>query len=386
MAPPRFGHTDTIISIALSKDGNTMVSGSSDYTIIVWQKDTTTNQWNITQTLGQVRNENPTVGHKGMINSLVLSTDGQTIVSSSNDHTIIVWKKDTATGQWQMIQRLGQLASDYIDHFGGINSVALSVDGKTIVGGSDDHTVTVWQKDDATDQWQLTQTLGQVYNQPQNPTVDHTSLVSSVALSKDGKTIVSGSWDNTIIVWQKDEAAGQWIFKQRLGQIYNQDPTIGHTNQISSIALSEDGKTIISGSWDHTIIAWQKDEATGQWIFKQRLGQIHNQDPTIGHTNQISSIALSKNGKDIVSSSNHTIIVWQKDEATGQWIFKQRLGQINNRNPAIGHTNRIKSICLSEDGKTMVSGSSDNTIIVWQKEPVEEYCARMTERKRKDME
>src|ERR1700676_1143729 len=67
----------------------------------------------------------------------------------------------------------------------------------------------------------------------------HTDIVSSVAFSPDGKTLASGSRDNTIKLWDVQQG------KERA-------TLSGHTNKVSSVAYSPDGKTMASGSWDKT--------------------------------------------------------------------------------------------------------------------------------------
>ena len=64
----------------------------------------------------------------------------------------------------------------------------------------------------------------------------------SVAISADGQTIVSGSEDKTLKLWNRDGREPQ-TFK-------------GHQESISSVAISADGQTIVSGSADRTIKLW----------------------------------------------------------------------------------------------------------------------------------
>jgi WD40 repeat protein len=75
-----------------------------------------------------------------------------------------------------------------------------------------------------------------------------------VAFSPDGKQVVSGSWDNTVRLW--DAATGTAL--QTLE---------GHLSSVASVAFSPDGKQVVSGSWDNIVRLW--DAATGTAL--QRL-------------------------------------------------------------------------------------------------------------------
>ncbi|MDR2093934.1 MAG: caspase family protein [Treponema sp.] len=83
------------------------------------------------------------------------------------------------------------------------------------------------------------------------PQLGHSSGVNSAAFSPDGRTIVSGSSDTTLKLW--DAATGREI-----------RTLSGHSYYVSSAAFSPDGRTIVSGSWDNTLKLW--DAATGREI------------------------------------------------------------------------------------------------------------------------
>ena len=88
----------------------------------------------------------------------------------------------------------------------------------------------------------------------------HDSTVYSVAFSPDGKYIASGSWDNTIKLWNVETGECLRTFK-------------GHANVVLSVAFSPDGRYIASGSWDSTIKLWDLFEVKVERLlsFKKRI-------------------------------------------------------------------------------------------------------------------
>ncbi|NER34161.1 MAG: protein kinase [Oscillatoria sp. SIO1A7] len=241
------GHTTNVNSVAISPDGKTLVSGSWDNTIKTWNLETVTPQSTL-------------AGHTGTVWSVAISPDGQTLVSGSWDKTIKIWNLETGT-----------LQNTLTGHTTNVNSVAISPDGKTLVSGSVDKTIKIWNLETGT----LPNTL-----------TGHTNTVFSVAISPDGKTLVSGSADKTIKVWNL-----------KTGKLQN--TLIGHADAVNSVAISPDGQVLVSGSWDKTIKVWNL-----------KTGRLQN--TLIGHTGSVRSVAISPDGQTIVSGSrDKTIKIWR---------------------------------------------------------------------------
>ncbi len=200
-------------------------------------------------------------------------------------------------------------------HIGSVFSVALSADGRAIVSGSKDQALKVWDAGSGV----CRRTLQ-----------GHTALVSSVAFSADGRTIASGSEDNVLKIWDAESGACRATL-------------LGHIGPVNGVALSVDGRTIVSGSTDKTVRIWDAD--TGNCL--QTLQ---------GHAYLVTSVALSGDARTIVSGSwDKTLKVWDAESGTCRQTLR-------------GHAGPVDSVAFSADGRTIVSGSEDKTLKVWDAE------------------
>jgi WD40 repeat protein len=284
------GHEGSVLSIEFSPDGRTLVSGSRDHTIKVW--DPATGQ--LQRTLGD---------HTLDVYAAVFSPKGDLLASAGKDRTIRIWD----TRSFNILKTLE-------GHTDIVRAVAFSPDQQTLASASVDLTVRLW--DLATGK--LKQTLN-----------GHTERVKSLVYAHDGTWIASAATDKTIRIW--DTATGT---QKALLQ--------GHTKDIETLALSPDGKVLASSSGDTTVRLW--DVASGKEVRKLE-----------GHTEEVDSVAFSPNGSELASGcKDKTIKLW--DAATGKLLRTIE-----------GHTGRIESLCYSPDGRMIASGGGggDSSIRLW---------------------
>ncbi len=289
--------TQRLNYVAISPDKQTLVSGSEDG-IKVWNLKTNELKYTLTGSTKKVR-------------AVAISPDGQTL-ASGNEEGIKIWNLNT-----------GELKATLNRQTGEVLSIAISPDGQTLVSGNrEDKTVKIWNLKTA----ELITTLPKQAN---NKTRDGYPVgVNSVAISSDGQTVVSGTWDNIIDIWNLKT-------RQRKTTI-----NVKVSNFLDCVAISPDGQTVVSGSEDGTIKIWNSKTS-------ELKNTLHN------HQN-ILTIAISPDGQTIVAGSlDNTIKIW--DLKTGK--LKSSL---------IGHTKPVGSVAISSDGQTIVSGSWDETIKIWQ--------------------
>jgi WD40 repeat protein len=154
----------------------------------------------------------------------------------------------------------------------------------------------------------------------------HTSWVTAVAVSEDGKFVASGSDDRTVRVWEATTGTEVYSFAN-------------HGASSKSVAFSGNNKLVVSGS-GATVQVW--DVVTGTHLC------------TISdHEGSVSSVAFSDDNSLIISGCyyDETIRIW--DAATGTHL-----------RTIVGYTGG--SVAFSSDGKSIISRRRDGIMQVWE--------------------
>ena len=157
----------------------------------------------------------------------------------------------------------------------------------------------------------------------------HSDAVTSVSFSPDGKYIASGSWDGTVILWEVE--SGKEI-----------RTLTGHTASVNSVSFSPDGKYLASGSNDETVKLCEVE--SGKEL------------RTSYHTDAVSFVSFSPDGKYIASGRrDDTVKLWEAESGK----------EIRTLN---GHKDWVNTVSFSPDGKYIASGSDDETVKLWEVE------------------
>ncbi|MER6216101.1 serine/threonine-protein kinase [Streptomyces sp. NPDC001674] len=281
------GHTDGVYGLEFSPDGKTLVSGSVDHTVRLWD-------------VAGRREITSFTDHTDKVWSVAFGPDGKSAASGGADRTVRLW---------DIAER--KAAATLTGHTSSVHSVAFSPDGRTLVSGSDDRTVRLWN----------------VSARSTTATYRHQGNLTSVAFSPDGKSVASGEIDGP--VWVRDIANGQ------ITATYPKGPTVA-----DSAKFSPDGKTLAFGGgagvrmWDLT------DPSQTQTVKAEN--------------DSANSLAFSPDGKTLAEGGYKSVVrLWHTSDRT--------------RAATLASDHRwISCVAFSPDGKLLAAGGSENVIEVWK--------------------
>ncbi|MFE2284437.1 WD40 repeat domain-containing serine/threonine protein kinase [Streptomyces sp. NPDC059443] len=157
----------------------------------------------------------------------------------------------------------------------------------------------------------------------------HTNEITSLAFGPDGKTLASGSDDHTVRLW--DVATGRTITTYR-----------GHTDNVMSLAHSPDGKTLYSGGFDKTLRRW--DLRTGK---PMSLVASYN-----GEYDYVCSLAVSPDGETLAVG-------------VGSRVELVAVSTGHSSATLTGHGGSLNDLAFSPDGKLVASVASEIGAKIW---------------------
>jgi WD40 repeat protein/serine/threonine protein kinase len=210
---------------------------------------------------------------------------------------------------------------------------------------------------------------------------EHKEQVTSIAVSWNGKYVVSGASDDMVILW--DCLTGKCLAFLR-----------GHMDMIRAVSISAEGSVALSASKDGTLRLWQVPGGQCLQVLKGHEGEVYGarvsydgnigisggEDRTVrvwdlrsgecrmtmkGHRSRVSSVSISNDARYALSGSiDRTLRLWEL--SSGNCIKTLK-----------GHEGEVLSVAMTADGKFALSGGSDGTVRLWDLD--QNICIRVLE-------
>jgi cytochrome c len=215
------GHGGIVRAVAISPDGQRVVTGSFDYSARLWDFAQQTETFALE-------------GHAGPVNAVAFVGSARA-VSASDDGSAIVW--DLATGKPEF--RLE-------GHRHKAMGVAASPDRRWIATAGWDRTVRLWDARDGR----------------AGPVLQATEPMNTVVFAANGALVAAGGHDGFVWLW--DRATGE--LKGKL---------VGHERGVTQIAASPDGRRILSAGIDRTLRLWDAEKGSEIAVFRHHEAQVY---------------------------------------------------------------------------------------------------------------
>ncbi|KAI1120105.1 hypothetical protein F5Y10DRAFT_290315 [Nemania abortiva] len=239
--------------VSFSQNGTYLVTGTDNGMIKLWDYRS--------GLMSQILS-----GHRADVYSLAFAPNGEKIVSGSGDRTVKVWDVDSSSCimEFSGPSNLGR----------GITSVAIS--DKHIAYGSLDRGVKVCDSITGAQVSHLEEPHG------------HQDSIYSITISPDGGTLISGSLDKTIKMWDLNDLEVTRDNKATTGRLIR--TLEGHRDFVLDTQMTCDGRSIISASGDGTVHFWDTRTGYPQFVLK-------------GHKNTVLKAAASPDGVHFATAS-----------------------------------------------------------------------------------
>ena len=316
-------HHSAVNSIAFSPNGQTLASAHKRSLQL----------WNIAN--GQQKKYNSETIYKSEIQSLDYSPDGKILAGyyPFGLLNIVLW--DTSIAE-QIASFNGRDKNDRngntVYHTG---QIVFSPDSKKLASVGIDNTVRLWDVTTKTDKSLIGRFRRNVFGNQMDEFKGHTDKIKVVAYSPNGQMLASGSDDKSIRLWD--------VHTRKPKAILNYKDDIGSSAKLNSLVFSPDSKILASGIWDGAIDLWDA-------VTMEHIDTLIIKNPR-GNT----FLAFSPDSTTLASGVAKSIILWDMQTQKPKTTFKFKDAQ-----------GFVESIQFSPDGRSLASGSSDGTVLIWK--------------------
>ncbi|KAL1925504.1 uncharacterized protein VTP21DRAFT_387 [Calcarisporiella thermophila] len=320
------GHSNNLVT-CLQFDNDKIISGSDDNCINVY--DTAT---------GSLRNR--LKGHEGGV--WALQFDGNILVSGSTDRTLRVWNIEQAKcthvfrGHTSTVRCLVLSLPTAIVQPDGTRVMEPSM--PLIVTGSRDTTLRVWKLPDidnglCTEEHDSSQFPNDSDPHLLHVLTGHSDSVRTIAVM--GNTIVSGSYDHTLRVWDLATGTCQFVLE-------------GHTQKVYTVAMTPDRRACISGSFEGVLRIWSLLDGSCLATLE-------------GHTSLVGLLEVSRN-YIVSASADGTLRVWDMESHECRHVLEEHRSAVT---------------CFQHDDTKIISGA-EGGIKMWDISTGQHVCDLLT--------
>ncbi|RKU24618.1 hypothetical protein C6497_17520 [Candidatus Poribacteria bacterium] len=312
--------TGQVNTLEFSQDGKTLASGGfNSPDIHLWDLNT--------------NNRHTSFSSKGSLVTIAFSQNNTTL-TSLDFMNIIRWNVHTGKKMSESPLWDGDISSN-VRTTESYETAVLSQDGSSLATGTREGRIRLWDTATAMRHKDL---KGHAVDSLSEK-VDRSIL--ALSFSPDGKIIASGCIDNTVQLWDTEKSI-------KLTTL------LGHKGWVTALAFSADGKMLASGDANKAIKLWDVD------THKERA-------TLLGHKNTINVLAFAPKGTSpyrgclASASSDGTIRFWDQHNGKELLTFTS------------GHTESVKSVAFSEDGKKLTTVAFNGILDVWNLKAMHEF-------------
>ncbi|KAA3605871.1 MAG: hypothetical protein DWQ06_03130 [Calditrichaeota bacterium] len=308
-------HSDKVLTVQFSTDGNKIISGSEDKTIKVWDSIDGSLQWTglhsqrVSSIASNQNGSQVASGSQGKLNIWNLQT-GSLIWSYDASGFVTQIKYSPTDNQVAMVGNGLKIFNAFdgtiLHNFGGSTSLDFSNDGQKIAGAQNPYLYLSSLEGDSII-WRS--------NHPD---------IHPIRFSPDGSKLISGSYQDNIKVW--DIATGSVLL------------TGYHSGYVLSVDFSFDSKLAVSGGESPYVKVWDVENASEKW--------------SKTHSGTTRKVIFSPDGTKVLSIAGKTLKIW--DSSNGQLLWEGT------------HSEAIWSFDISPDGSKVIIGDYNNSINLWQ--------------------
>jgi WD40 repeat protein len=245
------------------------------------------------------------VGHTAGVYALAITSDSRQVFSAGGDKTIRIWDLE----QGQETASIEGFASN-------VNALALTPDELYLLAGFMDGAIQVID-------WRTLRIVARL--------LGHSKQVNAICCNENSPYFVSASADKTLITWDIHKLKKHRVLK-------------GHSGVVTDVVLSPNGKIAVSASNDKTLRIWDIKHG-------RKLGVMQSDWPQ-------SSLAISPDGRTLVSGSDMVPILWDLE------LMKKKVVLTGTYWPM--HESNVDAVAVTPDGSQIISGDGDHFIRVWE--------------------